>query len=77
MWGLLFPARRLTMKPKDIVLSVQTPEQEELIRKYLAYVMELDQLALSAPDGQVMDQCQLAAVIQRIAKELERRHVRL
>jgi hypothetical protein len=60
--GLLFPARRPTMKPRDVVLSVQTPEQEELIRKYHAYVMELDQLALSAPDGQVMDQCELAAV---------------
>jgi hypothetical protein len=50
------------MKPRDIVLSVQTADQEELIRKFHAYVMELDQLALSAPDGQVMDQCELAAV---------------
>ena len=50
------------MTPKNITLTVQTPEQEELIRKYHAYVMELDQLALSAPEGQIMDACELAAV---------------
>ena len=52
------------MQPKNITLTVQTPEQEELIRKYHAYVMELDQLALTAPAGQVLDQCELVAVTQ-------------
>jgi hypothetical protein len=52
------------MKPKDVVLQVQTPEQEELLPKFHAYVLELEQLALTAPDGQVLDQCEAAAVTQ-------------
>ena len=52
------------MQPRRIVLDVESPEQEELIRKYHAYVMELHHLALTAPAGQVMDQCELAAVTQ-------------
>jgi hypothetical protein len=50
------------MQPRRVVLDVQTPEQEELLRKYHAFVMELDQLALTAPAGQVLDQCELAAL---------------
>lgn len=49
------------MKPRSVVLDVQSPVQEELIRKYHAFVMELDQLALTAPAGQVIDQCELMA----------------
>ena len=50
------------MHPRRVVLDVQTVEQEELVRKYHAFVMELDQLALAAPAGQVLDQCEQAAV---------------
>jgi hypothetical protein len=52
------------MTPKTIVLDVETQAQEELIRRFHAFVMELDQLALAAPDGAVLDQCETAAVLQ-------------
>ncbi len=50
------------MDAKTVILEVQTPEQALLLRNFHAYVMELDQLALNAPDGEVLDQCELAAV---------------
>jgi hypothetical protein len=50
------------MKPRTITLEVETEGQEELLRLYHAYVMEMDQLALTAPMGEVIDQCEEAAV---------------
>lgn len=50
------------MNPRTLTLEVDTPEQEVLMRNFHAYVMELDQLALSAPEGEVLDQCETAAV---------------
>jgi hypothetical protein len=50
------------MDAKTVTLEVHTPEQAELLRNFHAYLMELDQLALSAPDGKVIDQCELSAV---------------
>ncbi len=52
------------MKSKTITLEVETEGQEDLIRQYHAYVMELDQLALTAEMGDVIDQCEEAAVLK-------------
>jgi hypothetical protein len=50
------------MSTRNVVLEVTTPEQEALLCRFHAYVMEMEQLALTAPDGQVLDQCEMAAV---------------
>jgi hypothetical protein len=50
------------MKLRTITLEVEDEGQEELIRQYHAYVMELNQLALTAEMGDVIDQCEEAAV---------------
>lgn len=50
------------MKPRTITLEVDTPEQEALLRSYHAYVLELEQLALKARAGEVIDQCEEMAV---------------
>ena len=50
------------MKPKTITLEVETEGQEELIRSYHAYVIEMDQLALTVPMGDVIDHCEEVAV---------------
>jgi hypothetical protein len=50
------------MDAKTVILEVHTPEQAELLRNFHAYMMELDQLALNAPDGEVIDECELSAV---------------
>ena len=52
------------MKQKMLVLEVETEGQEELIRRYHAFVMELDQLALTAAAEEVIDQCEEAAVLK-------------
>ena len=52
------------MKPRTITLEVETEGQEELLRQYHAFVMELDQLALTAEMGEVIDQCEEAAVVK-------------
>jgi hypothetical protein len=50
------------MNIRTITLEVETPQQETLIRNYHAYVLELDELALAAPAGEVIDECESAAV---------------
>lgn len=50
------------MNTRTITLEVETPEQEALIRSYHAYIQELDELALSAPAGEVIDECESVAV---------------
>jgi len=48
------------MKP---TLSIEIPaDREVLVRQVLALQDELDQLALSAPDGTVLDACELAVL---------------
>lgn len=49
------------MNAKSVVLEVQTPEQEALLRQFHAYVMEMNELALAAPEGKVLDDCEQAA----------------
>ena len=50
------------MSRKTIILEVDGPAQEELIRNYHALVMELNDLALTAPDGVVIDQLEDLAI---------------
>lgn len=50
------------MNAKTVVLEVQSPEQEALLRQFHGFVMEMEQLALTAPNGQVLDQCEAAVV---------------
>jgi len=47
-----------------VTLEVDSPEQEALVRQFHGLLQEMQQLALSAPDGHVMDACE-AAVLQR------------
>lgn len=46
------------MKPKTVELEVNSEAQEALLRRFHAYLREMDELALTAPDGQVLDQCE-------------------
>ncbi|HEY7327972.1 MAG TPA: hypothetical protein VH592_10045 [Gemmataceae bacterium] len=50
------------MSRKTITLEVDGSAQEELIRNYHALVMELNDLALAAPDGVVIDQLEDLAI---------------
>lgn len=50
------------MSRKTITLEVDGPAQEQLIRNYHALVMELNDLALTAPEGLVIDQLEELAV---------------
>jgi hypothetical protein len=44
-------------------VTIEVPaEREDLIRRLLALSEELDQLALSAPDGTVFDACETAVI---------------
>jgi hypothetical protein len=52
------------MSTITITLEVDSPEQEALMRQFHGLLQEMQQLALSAPDGTVMDACE-AAVLQR------------
>lgn len=47
---------------KTITLEVENEGQEELIRIYHSFVMEMEQLALTAPMEEVIDQCEEVAV---------------
>jgi len=39
------------MSPTVITLEVSSPEQERLLRQFHALMIEMEALALSAPDG--------------------------
>jgi hypothetical protein len=41
-----------------ITLEVDSVDQERLVRQYHAFIQEMEQLALSAPDGHVLDVCE-------------------
>lgn len=47
-----------------VSLEVDSPAQESLLRQYHAFLQEMEQLALAAPEGQVLDTCE-AAVLQK------------
>src|SRR5262245_55002747 len=48
------------MSRTTVTLEVHSPEQAALLRQFHALVLEMEQLALSAPPGQVSDQCEAA-----------------
>jgi hypothetical protein len=50
------------MSRKTLILEVDCPAQEELMRNYHALVMELNDLALTAPDDAVIDQLEERAI---------------
>lgn len=50
------------MARKTITLEIDDPAQEQLIRNYHALVMELNDLALTAPDAAVIDQLEERAI---------------
>jgi hypothetical protein len=50
------------MARKTITLEVDCPAQEQLIRNYHALVVELNDLALTAPDAAVIDQLEERAL---------------
>jgi hypothetical protein len=51
------------MSAITVTFEVSSPEQEALLRQYHGLLLELEQLAMSAPAGQVLDLCE-AAVVQ-------------
>jgi hypothetical protein len=59
------------MSQISITLEVDSPAQELLLRQYHAFLQEMETLALSAPDGQVLDVCEAAAL--RKGQEMNRR----
>lgn len=52
------------MSTISVSFEVSSPEQEALLRQFHGLLQEMQQLALSAPHGQVMDLCE-TAVLQR------------
>jgi hypothetical protein len=52
------------MSATTITLEVGSPEQAALVQQFHGLVQEMQQLALSAPPGQVMHLCE-AAVLER------------
>ena len=47
---------------RTVTLEVSSDAQESLIRQVHSFLMEMDSLALQAPDGQVLDRLEIAAV---------------
>jgi hypothetical protein len=45
-----------------VALEVDSAAQEALLRQYHAFLQEMEQLALAAPEGQVLDVCEAAAL---------------
>jgi hypothetical protein len=52
------------MTPTPVTLEVSSAEQEAVLRQFHGLLLEMEQLALSAPPGQVIDRCE-ALVLQR------------
>lgn len=50
------------MSPTSVTLEVDSPEQEALLRHFHAFLQEMQQLALTAPEGQVLDVCEAAVL---------------
>lgn len=54
-----------------MTLEVETAEQEAVLVQFHTYLLELSELALAAPDGEVVDRCEEAAVAGE--REIHRR----
>src|SRR5262245_36340519 len=65
------------MSQVTVTLEVDSAEQAALMRQFHALVMELKDLALSAPEGEVMDRCEEAVLRrgQRVNREVLRQAV--
>ena len=50
------------MTPIRVTLEVDSPAEEALLRQYHAFVREMQELALAAPEGQVLDVCETAVL---------------
>jgi hypothetical protein len=46
----------------NVTLDVDSPAQEALLRQYHAFLQEMEQLALAAPEGHVLDVCETAVL---------------
>ena len=46
------------MSPIRIILEVNSPEEEALVRQHHAFLQEMSELALKAPSGNVIDVCE-------------------
>src|SRR5919108_102112 len=53
------------MSRLSVTLEVDSPEQEQLLRQYHAFLQEMEALALTAPEGQVLDVCETAVLQTR------------
>jgi len=42
----------------NVTLEVDSADQERLLRQYHAFLQEMEQLALAAPDGRVLEVCE-------------------
>ncbi len=45
-----------------VSLEVESPAQETLLRRYHVFLQEMQQLALVAPEGEVIDTCEVAVL---------------
>jgi len=52
------------MTPIRVTLEVDSPAEETLLRQYHAFLREMQELALAAPPGQVLEVCE-RAVLQK------------
>jgi len=59
------------MSPIRIILEVNYPEEEVLVRQHHAFLQEMSELALIAPSGHIFDVCE-EAVLEK-GKEHNRR----
>jgi hypothetical protein len=59
------------MSRMRVTLDVDSPAQEALLRQYLVFLQEIEQLALDAPEGHVLDMCEAAALEK--GREVSRR----
>jgi predicted Zn-dependent protease len=50
------------MSPIRIILEVNSPEEEALVRQHHAFLQEMSELALKAPSGYVIDVCEEAVL---------------
>jgi hypothetical protein len=64
------PATKDVLMDRKITIEID-PHHEVLVRQALALAEEMDQLALTTPDGSVFDACETAVVLQ--GRKLHRR----
>lgn len=50
------------MFANSVTLEVDSPEQEALLRRFHAFLQEMQHLALTAPEGRILDVCEAAVL---------------